>query len=184
LGRDVESARIALPLQTWTPLLIDDQQAQCMATLPDEVAKFLSGKRFAVAGVSRQPGQAANAVLRKLRDSGREVFAVNPNAAQIEGMRCYPDLAALPGPIDGLVIATHPRHAADLVRQCAAHGVGRVWLHRSFGEGSVSEEAVREAAARNIACIAGGCPLMYCEPVDIAHRCMRWWLKRGGRIPG
>jgi hypothetical protein len=82
------------------------------------------------------------------------------------------------------VIATHPRHAADLVRQCAAHDVGRVWLHRSFGEGSVSEEAIREAAARNIACIVGGCPLMYCEPVDLAHRGMRWWLKRGGHVPG
>lgn len=154
-----------------------------MATLPDEVARFLSGKRYAVAGVSRQPGEAANAVFRKLRDAGYEVFAVNPNATEVEGVRCYPDLAAIPGTIDGVVIATHPRHAVELVRQCAAQGVGRVWLHRSFGAGSVSDEAVREAVAHGIACIVGGCPLMYCEPVDVAHRCMRWWLARGGRVP-
>lgn len=155
-----------------------------MKHIPDSVAQFLSGKRFAVAGVSRRPDHAANAVFRKLRDAGYEVFALNPNATEVEGVRSYPDLAAVPGKIDGLVIATRPRQAADLVRQCAEQGVGRVWLHRSFGEGSVAEEAVREAAARGIACIAGGCPLMYIEPVDAFHGCMRWWLRRSGRVPG
>jgi hypothetical protein len=155
-----------------------------MADLPDEVAEFLRGRRLAVAGVSRQPGQAANAVFRKLREAGYEAFPVNPNAAEVEGVRCYPDLGSIPGGIDGLVIATHPRAAAGLVRQCAEHGVGRVWLHRSFGEGSVSVDALREAAARGIRCIVGGCPLMYCEPVDLGHRCMRWWLRRSRRVPG
>lgn len=148
-----------------------------MSKVPDQVAEFLRGKRFAVAGVSRQPGQAANAIYRKLRGSGYEVFPVNPNATEAEGVRCYPDLAAIPGPVDGLVVATHPRVAVDLVRQCAGRGVPRVWFHRSFGEGSVSQDAVQECRARGIQCIVGGCPLMYCEPVDIAHRCMRWWLR-------
>jgi hypothetical protein len=155
-----------------------------MASLPEDVAEFLRGRRLAVAGVSRQPGQAANAVFRKLRAAGYEVCPVNPNAAEVEGVRCYPDLGEIPGRLDGLVIATHPRVAAGLVRQCAEHGVGRVWLHRSFGEGSVSEEAVRAAAAAGIRCIVGGCPLMYCEPIDLGHRCMRWWLRRSGRVPG
>ena len=155
-----------------------------MATALDDVAEFLRGRRIAVAGVSRRPHQAANAVYRKLRDSGYEVFAVNPNAAQVEGTSCYPDLAAIPGSIDGAVIATHPRFAASLVRQCADRRVGRIWFHRSFGEGSVSEEAVREAESLGIRCIVGGCPLMYCEPVDLGHRCMRWWLQRRGRVPG
>jgi hypothetical protein len=155
-----------------------------MASLPEDVAEFLRGRRLAVAGVSRQPGQAANAVFRKLRAAGYEVFPVNPNAAEAEGVRCYPDLGAIPGTLDGLVIATHPRAAAGLVRQCAEHGVGRVWLHRSFGEGSVSEEAVQAAAAAGIRCIVGGCPLMYCEPIDLGHRCMHWWLRRSGRVPG
>lgn len=68
-----------------------------MAAIPEPVAEFLRGKRVAVAGVSREPGQAANAVYRKLRDSGYEAFPVNPNAQQIEGVRCYPDLASIPG---------------------------------------------------------------------------------------
>jgi acyl-CoA synthetase (NDP forming) len=109
---------------------------------------------------------------------------INPNVSEVEGVRCYPDLAAIPDSIDGVVIATHPRVSVELVRQCAAHGVGRVWFHRSFGDGSVSQEAVRECEVRGIHCIVGGCPLMYCAPVDFGHRCMRWWLRLSGRVPG
>jgi predicted CoA-binding protein len=97
---------------------------------------------------------------------------------------CYPSVAAIPGTVDGIVVATHPRQALDVVRQCAARDIRRVWFHRSFGDGSVSAEAVGECAARGITALVGGCPLMYCEPIDLGHRCMRWWLRRGGRVPG
>jgi predicted CoA-binding protein len=154
-----------------------------MARIPDSVADFLRGRRIAVAGVSRDPGQAANAVYRKLRASGYEVFPVNPNASEVEGVPCHPSLGSVPGALDGVVIATRPDVATGLVRECSERGVSRVWFHRSFGEGSVSADAVRECEARGIRCIVGGCPLMYCAPVDFGHRCMRWWLARQGRVP-
>jgi hypothetical protein len=59
-----------------------------------------------------------------------------------------------------------------------------VWFHRSFGEGSVSKDAVQECKVRGIQCIVGGCPLMYCEPVDGGHRCIRSLLRFFGRVPG
>jgi uncharacterized protein len=155
-----------------------------MTQIPEPVADFLHGKRIAVAGVSRQAGQAANAVYRKLRDCGYETFPINPKASEVEGVKCYPDLGSIPGPIDGVVVATHPKVSTDLVRQCAEKGVRRVWFHRSFGEGSVSDAAIRECEARGLQYIAGGCPLMYCDPVDVGHRCMKWWLRRRHRVPG
>jgi predicted CoA-binding protein len=155
-----------------------------MASLPDSVADFLSGKRIAVAGVSRSGKKAANAIFRKLRDSGYDAFPVNPAAQEVEGVRCFPNLISIPGPVDGVVIATHPKVSIELVRQCLACGISRVWFHRSFGQGSVSEEAVQECQARGVQCIVGGCPLMYCEPVDAAHRCFRWWLRWRRRVPG
>lgn len=154
-----------------------------MAKQPQVVAEFLSGRRFAVAGVSRDPRQTANLVYRKLRSSGYEVVPLNPAATEVEGVRCYPSLAALPEPVDGLVAVAHPRVAVDLVREAADARVGRIWFHRLFGQGSVSAEAVRECEARGIRCIAGGCPMMYCEPVDPFHRCARWLLGLRGRVP-
>ena len=155
-----------------------------MAKMPAKVAEFLSGKRYAVTGVSRQPKQFANAIYRRLLDSGFEVLPVNPNAAELEGVRCYPDLASIPGAVDGVVIATHSRTAPGLVRQCVDKGIRRVWFHRSFGAGSVSREAVKACNEHGIACLVGGCPMMYCEPVDAGHRCIRWWLRLFGRVPG
>jgi len=154
-----------------------------MAKIPESVATFLRGRRIAVAGVSRQPNQAANAVFRKLRDSGYEVFPINPKASQVEGARCYSDVGAVPAQLDGVVIATSPGISSRIVQQCSNHGVRRVWFHRSFGDGSVSEEAVRECDALGIDCIVGGCPLMFCHPVDLGHKCMKWWLQRHGRVP-
>jgi hypothetical protein len=154
-----------------------------MRQLPALIAEFLSGKRIAVAGVSRGPYSAANSVFRKLRNSGYEVFPVNPNASEVAGVKCYPDLASIPGDLDGLVIATHPGVAEQVVRQAADRNVRRIWFHRSFGQGSVSAAATQECARAGISCIVGGCPLMFCEPVDFAHRCMCAWLRWRGQVP-
>jgi uncharacterized protein len=154
-----------------------------MAKTSESVAKFLAGRRIAVAGVSRNPSQAANAVFRKLRDARYEVFPINPNASEVEGTRCCSDVGSIAGQLDGVVIATRPDISIQVVRQCRDHGVPRVWFHRSFGNGSVSEEAVRQCKADGIECIVGGCPLMFCEPVDFGHKCMKWWLQRGGSVP-
>jgi uncharacterized protein len=154
-----------------------------MVKTPESVAAFLRGRRFAVAGVSRQSGQAANAVFRKLRSAGYEVFPINPKASSVEGTACYSEVGAVPGQLDGVVIATAPDIAAQIVRQCGDHGVRQVWLHRSFGDGSVSEKAIRECNTRGIECIVGGCPLMFCDPVDFGHKCMKWWLQRQDRVP-
>lgn len=154
-----------------------------MASIPKPIADFLQGKRIAVAGVSRASDSAANPVYRKLRDSGYEALPVNPNVAQVEGVACYPNLASIPGRLDGVVVATHPAVSVQIVQQAAERQVRAVWFHRSFGQGSVSEAAVQECAKRGIPCIVGGCPLMYCEPVDFGHRCMRAWLGWRGRLP-
>ncbi|HVO34307.1 MAG TPA: CoA-binding protein [Gemmatimonadales bacterium] len=156
-----------------------------MKHMPEPVAEFLAGRRIVVAGVSRKPQHFANAIFRKLHDTGYEVMALNPNAEEVEGFQCYPNLAAVPGWIDGVVAAIHPRLGLDLVHQAAERGgVGQIWFHRLMGTGSVSREAVRGCRAQGVRCIVGGCPLMYVEPVDPFHRCFRWLLRWSGRAVG
>lgn len=154
-----------------------------MSALPTSVSRFLAGRRFVVAGVSRSPQQPANAILRRLRASGYECIPVNPNATTLEGETCYPDLASVPGTVDGVIIATAPTVSADIVSQAHARGIQQLWFHRSFGTGSVSEPALRRCSELGLDPIVGGCPLMYCAPVDFAHRCFRWWLTRTHRVP-
>ncbi len=154
------------------------------AELEAAVREFLAHKRIAVAGVSRtDTNEAANVIYRRLRGLGYEVFPVNPRTAKVEGDDCFPDLAAIPGGVGAVLVATHPDVTPEIVRQCVELGVGHVWMHRSFGQGSVADEAVALCRENDIRVIPGGCPMMFLTPVDVGHRCMRWFLSLTGRLP-
>ena len=155
-----------------------------MVTIADATSDFLAQKRIAVAGVSRTAaGHGGNVVYKRLKDRGYAVFAVNPNADKLEGDPCFHDLASIPGGVDAVVIATAPDVAADVARQAHELGITRVWMHRSFGGGSVSQEATDYCKANGMTAIAGGCPLMYGPTSDTGHRCMRWFISLMGGIP-
>jgi uncharacterized protein len=155
-----------------------------MLQLPPSVADFLACKRIAVAGVSRTGNAPANAIYKRLADTGHDVFAVNPNASTIEGRPCYPSLSAIPENIEAVMIVTHPSVASKVAQEALDRNIRNIWFHRSFGDGSVSAEALRVCRSRGVEPIEGGCPLMYCQPVDSAHRVFRWWLRLQCRVPG
>jgi len=154
-----------------------------MPTLKQAIDDFLAQKRIAVAGVSRSSDQAANLVYRGLRKANYEVFAVNPNVDEVEGDTCYHDLKSISGGVDAVVIATAPEVTEAVVRECSEQGIARVWMHRSFGKGSVSEQAVAFCRENGITAIAGGCPMMFLPGTDFGHRCMRWVLSLTGGLP-
>src|SRR5262245_18741048 len=104
-----------------------------MPTIDPSDKDFLAQKRNAVAGVRRAKNDAANLIYRKLRETGHEVFAINPNAETFDGERCYPDLRSLPEPVDGVVIVTRPTITEQIVRQCVELGISRVWMHCMLG---------------------------------------------------
>jgi len=58
-------------------------------TLDTKVNDFLAQKRIAVAGVSRDDSHhpSANLIYRRLKSTGHEVFAVNPNLQTFDGER-------------------------------------------------------------------------------------------------
>ena len=156
------------------------------STLDGKVSAFLAQKRIAVAGVSRNKSNhpAGNLIYHRLKDTGHEVFAVNPNMTTFEGSRCYPDLKSIPGGVDGVVIITRPETTDLIVHDCSAAGIRRVWMHRSMGKGSsVSPVAVEFCRQHGISVIAGACPMMYGPGVDFGHTCLRWILKLTGKLP-
>lgn len=156
-----------------------------MSELESKVTDFLEQKRIAVVGVSRNKPGAASLIYHKLKDTGHQVFAVNPNTSTFEGDACYPDVKSIPGHVDGVVIVTRPALTEEVVRQCADAGVSRVWMHQSLGSGatSVSQEAEQFCRDHSINVIAGACPMMFCQPVDFGHKCMRWMLRVTGGLP-
>ena len=155
-----------------------------MPTIKEAAAEFLESRRVAVTGVSREPkGHGSNVVYQRLRDRGYEVFAVNPNADEVEGDPCYHDLGSIPDGVDAVVIGTRPEVADDTMRECVELGIRRVWMHRGPGGGSVSRTAADYGREHGVAVIDGGCPCMFGPTADAGHKAMRLVLTLTGGVP-
>jgi predicted CoA-binding protein len=155
-------------------------------TLETKVHEFLDQKRIAIAGVSRDESHhpVGNLIFRRLKSTGHQVFAVNPNMQSFEGEVCFPDVKSIPGGVDGVVIITRPATTDQIVRDCRDAGVRRVWMHQGLGSGSsVSTEAIEYCREHDISVIAGACPMMYGDHVDFGHKCSRWLMKVTGKLP-
>ena len=155
-----------------------------MTTIKDAASDFLGHKRVAVTGVSRTPGNhGSNTVYKRLRERGYEVFAVNPNADQVEGDPAYHDLRSIPGGVEAVVIGTRPEIADETMRECVELGIKNVWMHRGPGAGSVSKTATAYGRERGISVIDGGCPCMFGPTADPGHKAMRLLFTLTGNVP-
>lgn len=155
-----------------------------MTKVKEAASQFLANRRIAVTGVSRNPkGHGSNIVYQRLRGRGYQVFAVNPNTDTVEGDACFPDLKSIPGGATAVVIGTNPDRAEDTMRECADLGITQVWMHRSFGGGSVSDTATAYGRQQGITVIDGGCPLMFDPTADTGHKVMCRLLTLTGKVP-
>jgi len=153
-----------------------------MEPIKEAASEFLTKKRVAVTGVSRTPKtHGSNNVYRRLRELGYDVFAVNPNAQQVEGDRSYPDLKSIPGGVEAVVIGTRPEIGEDTMQECAELGIKHAWMHRGPGAGSVSAAATEYGRKHGITVIDGGCPLMFEPTADFGHKIMRFVY--AGKVP-
>jgi uncharacterized protein len=155
-----------------------------MAPIKQAASDFLNQKRVAVTGVSRTPGgHGSNAVYKRLRERGYEVFAVNPNAHEVEGDPAYHDLRSIPGGVDAVVIGTRAEVADETMRECAEIGITHVWMHRGPGAGSVSPSAAQYGRRQGITVIDGGCPCMFDPAADLGHKALRIVFTLTGNVP-
>lgn len=155
-----------------------------MTAIKQAAEEFLTNNRIAVTGVSHDPkGHGSNVVYTRLRERGYEVFAVNPNADEVEGDRSYSDLRSIPGGVEAVVIGTRAERAEEAMRECAELRIKHVWMHRGPGKGSVSEAAAAYGREHGIAVIDGGCPCMFGPTADPGHKVMRLVLTLSGNVP-
>lgn len=155
-----------------------------MTRIKDAAARFLEARSIAVTGVSKKPEtEAGNAVYRRFRERGYQVYAVNPHADSVEGDPAYPNLRAIPGGVDAVVIVTRPEQAKATVQEAIDLGITQVWFHRGMGPGSVDREAVELGRANGLTVIGGGCPLMFGATADGGHKFICAMLKMTGVVP-
>jgi acyl-CoA synthetase (NDP forming) len=86
---------------------------------------FFEPKSVAVVGASRTPGKIGNNILRNILKLGYrgQIFPVNPGAGEIEGLRSYPSVAAIPEAVELAVIAIPAQFVLDVMRDCQRKAV-------------------------------------------------------------
>lgn len=129
--------------------------------------KFFNPQSVAVIGASREPGKLGHAVIHNLQDCGytrdHTVYPINPKADEILGIKAYPSVLDVPGPIDLGVIVIPYKYVLDALQECGKKGIPAVVIitagFREAGhEGLVREqEILRVAREYNIRLIGPNC---------------------------
>lgn len=111
---------------------------------------------FAVVGASPDPERPSHRVIAVLLDHGYRVIPVNPNADEVRGMRCYPDLASIPDDLNVEVvdIFRRPEEAGRHVDEATAIGAKAVWMQL----GVVDEAAAQRAREAGLEVVMDRCP--------------------------
>jgi predicted CoA-binding protein len=147
------------------------------------IDSFLSSRRLAVVGVSRDPKDFSRTVFRAFVERGYDAVPVNPAGGEAEGHRSVARVGDVQPPPEGALLLTPPAATARVVRECAEAGVRRVWMHRGGGQGAVSAEAVAFCRERGIEVVDGECPFMFLPHAGWGHRVHRLFRRLGGRLP-
>ncbi len=154
-----------------------------MESYQQKVESFFNSKNIAFAGASRKKDKnVANHIMQKFSENGYKIFPVNPHATEIDGFTCYENIQSVPEQIDAVLVTTKPIHAMKIVKDCKEASVKKVWFHRSFGQGSFSQEAADFCEENDISVIENGCPIMFLEPVDGFHKIFKHVLKFFGKL--
>jgi hypothetical protein len=126
--------------------------------MDQELIKAFLNKRniFAVVGASRDPKKYGYQVYRDLKNAGYEVYAVNPNAEEILGDKCYLSLENLPAKPSVVDIVVPPKVTEEVVKTCKERGITRVWMQ----PGSESEKAIKFCEENGIDVLYGVCVMV------------------------
>lgn len=116
------------------------------------IEEFLESGPYAVVGASTNRAKYGNKCLRVYLQHGLQVTPVHPAQEEIEGLKAYPSLEALPGPVRGVSIITPPRVTEQVVEQAGKLGIPYLWMQ----PGAESEKAVERAHELGIKTISGG----------------------------
>src|SRR5512144_1596311 len=103
-----------------------------MGTL-DLIQEFLSQKRMAIVGVSRDPNTFSQKLFLEFVKRGYDVVPVNPKAVRIAGRLCYENVCDICPPIESVLLLVRPYMTAWVARSCVRAGIKRVWMHRGEG---------------------------------------------------
>jgi len=112
--------------------------------MEDLTKKILKeSKTIAVVGLSPQPKKYSNRVAKYLKNQGYKIIPVNPTIEEVLGEKSYPNLTAVPEPVDIVDIFRRPEFVPDIVREAIQIKAKVVWMQEGVSNPEAAEEALK-----------------------------------------
>jgi predicted CoA-binding protein len=148
-------------------------------TKKESINQFLAPKKIAIAGVSRNNKKFGYAIFNELRQKGFDICPINPNAEEIDGVKCYKSVSEIPSGYDKLFIVTPKNDTDNMLKQAIDKGIKHVWVQQM----SNTSETAKLAKDANVELIEKECIFMFAEPVTSVHKFHRFLWKVFGQLP-
>jgi uncharacterized protein len=131
---------------------------------------FLAAKRIAVIGPSRNEKEYSRMLFKELVKQGYDAIPVNPNIAELDGVKCYPNVKEIkPAPDRALILLSEDK-TEQAVIDCADAGINHIWLHRHVAGGVSDTRAIYRAEERGLNLITGFCMFMFLPNSNWFHK--------------
>jgi predicted CoA-binding protein len=152
--------------------------------LLEDITKFLECKRIAFVGVSRNPQHFSRALWREFLAKGYDPVPVNPQAADIDGRKCFARISDITPPVEGALLMTGTPAATDqAARECDEAQIRKIWIYKSVDDGSDHEQAMEACRSHGSTVVEGHCPFMFLPQAGMVHRVHRFFMKVAGSYP-
>ena len=113
-------------------------------------------KTIAVVGMTSRPSRPDHYVSAYLKNNGYRIIPVNPYEEKVLGEKAYPDLRAVPEPVDLVLLFRRPEHVPPHVEEAIDIGAGAVWMQ----SGIVNREAARRAQEAGLDVVMDACMMI------------------------
>jgi hypothetical protein len=128
---------------------INDQAAEIRYILQNTTT-------IAVVGLSPKPSRPSNQVAQYLKNTGYTIIPVNPGQDTLLGLPCYPNLQAIPGPVDMVDIFRRSEFVLPVVEEAITIKAKVIWMQ----SGIINEEAAELAKKAGLAVIMDRCTMV------------------------
>jgi predicted CoA-binding protein len=150
----------------------------------EDITKFLECKRVAFVGVSRDTRHISRALFREFVAKGYDPVPVNPQAAEIEGCKCFGRVSEITPLVEAALLLTGtPDATDDAVRECNKAEIRNIWIYKNVHDSKEHEQAIDFSRSHGTAIVEGYCPFMFLPHPALFHRVHRFMTKVTGNYP-
>ncbi len=121
----------------------------------ETIQKILAMKTIAVVGLSPKPIRPSHGVAAYMKSQGYTIIPVNPGFDHILGETCYPNLNAIPIPVDVVDVFRRPELVEPIVEDAISIGAKALWLQ----DGVVNHIAAKKAEDAGMLVVMDDCVL-------------------------